>query len=228
MNVIITGASSGIGNEMAKQFAEKGHRVLAIARSKEKLEQLAEINGLITTLVLDLSFNTGEDDFRQSIEEWEEVDVVINNAGQLINKPFMETPINDFESMFNINVLSAIRIVQWSYDKLKKSEHAHIINISSMGGFQGSSKFSGLSAYSVSKGAVSILTECLAAEFAETSIKVNALALGAVGTEMLNNAFPGYEAPVSSSHMAKYIVDFAISGSQYYNGKILPVALGNP
>lgn len=228
MNVIITGASSGIGNEMAKQFAEKGHRVLAIARSKDKLKVLTEENSQITTLVLDLSSNNGEDDFKKVIGDWKEIDVVINNAGQLVNKPFMETSVSDFESMYNTNVLSAIRIIQWSFDKLKKSELAHIINISSMGGFQGSSKFPGLSAYSISKGALSILTECLAAEYVETSIKVNALALGAVGTEMLNNAFPGYIAPVSSSSMANYIVDFAFNGANYYNGKVLPVALGNP
>lgn len=228
MKVIITGTSSGIGREIAKQFAEKGHEVIAIARNEEKLNSLSKEYPLIKTLALDLSSDSSENKFKACLANYKEIDIVINNAGQLINKPFIQTSIQDFELMMNVNVMSVVRMIQWSYEKLMQSEQAHIVNISSMGGFQGSSKFPGLSAYSSSKGAVSILTECLAAEFNETNIKVNALALGAVGTEMLNNAFPGYEAPLSSKEMANYIVDFALTGATFYHGKVLPVALGNP
>ena len=97
-----------------------------------------------------------------------------------------------------------------------------------MGGFQGSAKFAGLSAYSSSKAAVVGLTECLAEELKDKDIFVNCLAIGAVQTEMLSEAFPGYEAPVSPKQMAEYIFDFAIKGSQFYNGKILPVSSSTP
>jgi NAD(P)-dependent dehydrogenase (short-subunit alcohol dehydrogenase family) len=97
-----------------------------------------------------------------------------------------------------------------------------------MGGFQGSVKFKGLSYYSASKAAISCLTECLANEFSESRISVNCLALGAVQTEMLNEAFPGYKAPVEAHEMAEFISEFALSGHKFFNGKILPVAVGTP
>jgi NAD(P)-dependent dehydrogenase (short-subunit alcohol dehydrogenase family) len=105
---------------------------------------------------------------------------------------------------------------------------SHIVNISSMGGFQGSAKFPGLSAYSVSKGALSILTEALSTEFASKDIRVNALCLGAVQTEMFEEAFPGFKAPLSAEEMGHYIADFALTAHRFYNGKILPVSLEDP
>ena len=106
--------------------------------------------------------------------------------------------------------------------------NSHIVNIGSMGGFQGSAKFKGLSLYSAAKGAVAVLTESMAEEFKERGIKVNALALGAVQTEMLASAFPGYKAPLTAGQMAEFIADFALNGHKYFNGKILPVSLSTP
>jgi NAD(P)-dependent dehydrogenase (short-subunit alcohol dehydrogenase family) len=105
---------------------------------------------------------------------------------------------------------------------------SHIVNISSMGGYQGSTKYRGLSYYSASKAALSSLTECLSEEFRESGIIVNCLALGSVGTGMLEKAFPGYKAPVNTTEMAEFISWFAINGSKIFNGKVLPVALSNP
>ena len=97
-----------------------------------------------------------------------------------------------------------------------------------MGGIQGSQKFKGLSAYSSSKGAIITLTECLAEEFKTENLIFNSLALGAVQTEMLSKAFPGYQAPLKSSDMACFIVKFFIDGGQYFNGRIIPVSLTTP
>jgi NAD(P)-dependent dehydrogenase (short-subunit alcohol dehydrogenase family) len=105
---------------------------------------------------------------------------------------------------------------------------SHVVTISSMGGIQGSLKFPGLSAYSSSKGAVITLSELLAEEYKELGIAFNVLALGAVQTEMLEEAFPGYQAPISAANMAQYIVDFTLTGNQYYNGKVLEVSSTNP
>ena len=104
----------------------------------------------------------------------------------------------------------------------------HVLNITSMGGIQGSTKFPGLSAYSSSKGALIILTELLAQEFKESGPSFNALALGAVQTEMLEEAFPGYQAPVSAAQMAQYVIEFAMIGNQFYNGKVLPISSSTP
>ena len=113
-------------------------------------------------------------------------------------------------------------------DLLGKKQKSHILTISSMGGFQGSAKFAGLSAYSSSKAAIAGLTECLAEEFKGKNIAVNCLAIGAVQTEMLAEAFPGYKAQLLPFQMAEYIMDFAAKGHLYYNGKILPVSLSTP
>tara|TARA_R110000868_G_scaffold226837_5_gene479481 strand:+ start:333 stop:1013 length:681 start_codon:yes stop_codon:yes gene_type:complete len=226
MNIIVSGASKGIGYELACQAAEFGHNVLAIARNGELLDRLVAKSELITALKVDLA----KHECAESVLAWSNkvgnVDVLINNAGQLINKPFIETSVEDFRNQFDANIITAVKLTQVVIAVMNKA--AHIVNITSMGGFQGSSKYAGLSAYSSSKGALSILTECLAEELKDSNISVNALALGAVQTEMLENAFPGYDAPVSASEMASYILDFASTGHRFYNGQILPVAIGNP
>ena len=107
-------------------------------------------------------------------------------------------------------------------------QQGHVVTVSSMGGVQGSMKFPGLSAYSSSKGAVITLTELLAEEYKETGPSFNVLALGAVQTEMLEEAFPGYKAPVTALEMATYIKDFALTGQKLYNGKLLQVSNSTP
>ena len=106
---------------------------------------------------------------------------------------------------------------------------AHVVSISSMGGIQGSLKFGGLAAYSSSKGALITLSEILAEEYKERGIIFNTLALGAVQTEMLAEAFPDYyKANISPQEMAHYIADFALNGSKVFNGKVLQVANTTP
>ena len=158
--------------------------------------------------------------------KFDHVDILINNAGQLVNKPFNKTTFNDFESVYKVNVFGAAELIRLLIKSFNSS--CHIVNISSIGGIAGSSKFSGLSAYSSSKGALNILTEMLSEEFKESDIKINSLALGAVQTEMLNDAFPGYKAPLSAKEMAKFILDFSLNGSKFFNGKIIPVSISNP
>lgn len=225
---IVTGASRGIGFEISKQLAQKGHQVIAVARSADLLQKLEKTAPEeITAKPTDL---TEQEDVSKLIDfihdKFGQVDILINNAGALINKTFAELTLDDWRSQIESNLISAVHITKQLLPFF--TEDAHILNISSMGGFQGSSKFPGLSAYSVSKGALSILTECLAAELSEQSMNVNALCLGAVQTEMLEQAFPGIEAPVTAHEMGEYIADFALNGSAFYNGKILPVALEDP
>ena len=159
-------------------------------------------------------------------DKFSSVDILINNAGQLINKPFNKTSFTDFESVYKVNVFGVAELIRLLLKSFNSP--AHIINISSIGGIAGSSKFSGLSAYSSSKGALNILTEMLYEEFKESDIKINTLALGAVQTEMLNNAFPGYKAPLSAKEMAEFILEFSLNGFKFFNGKIIPVSISNP
>lgn len=204
------------------------HNIIAISRTEVIFDKYLDLNKKsFTHLKLDLA-NT---DFKESllpriVEKIKEIDIIINNAGLLINKPFEELTDNDFDDIFDLNVKSIFRLIRDLISVIKKG--AHIVNISSMGGYQGSAKFPGLSLYSASKGALAVLTECLAEELKDKGISVNALALGAVQTEMLSEAFPNYKAPLSASEMADFIYDFALTGHKHYNGKILPVSLSTP
>lgn len=224
MNIVVTGAGKGIGLELVKVFVENEHNTVAISRNISNLEKIN------SKFLIPVSFDLISDDYNKlsSIinSNLSSVDILINNAGLLINKPFQDLTDDDFDNVFNTNVKAAFKLTQLLFPFFNKE--SHIVNISSIGGVQGSSKFPGLSLYSASKGAISILTECLAEELKESKISVNALALGAVQTEMLAEAFPEYKAPLSATDMAKYIYDFALTGNKYYNGKILPVSISTP
>ena len=224
-NIIITGTSRGIGFELVQLFAKAGHNILALSRNSKPIENLQLKN--VTSLPFDLSKN---DDYKK-VEtyirsHWNQVDVLINNAGALLNKPFSETSMDDFEKVYKTNVFGVSEMTRVVLPFMKR--HSHVVTISSMGGVQGSMKFPGLSAYSSSKAAVITLTELLAEEYKETGPSFNVLALGAVQTEMLEAAFPGYQAPTTALEMAQYIFDFSLNGSKYYNGKLLQVSNSTP
>ena len=140
----------------------------------------------------------------------------------MVNKAFEDISLEEFEKIYKTNVMGVVGLTQKLLPFFHKN--SHVVNISTMGGVQGSVKFPGLSAYSSSKAAVITLTELLAEEFKETGPSFNVLALGAVQTEMLEEAFPGYKAPLSAKEMAQYIMDFSLTGNKYYSGKLLQVS----
>jgi len=223
-NVIITGTSRGIGYELALLFANAGHNVLAISR---KMPQALLENKNISCLAIDLSESGSTAEVKQFIEStWNHVDIVIHNAGALVLKPFAEISDEEFEYVYKVNVFGVAALNRAVLPFMKKG--SHVITISSMGGVQGTVKFSGLAAYSSSKGAVITLSELLAEEYRERGIAFNVLALGAVNTEMLQEAFPGYEAPLSATSMADYIYNFSLTGNTYFNGKVLQVSSTTP
>lgn len=224
-NIIITGTSRGIGYEMVKLFNEQGCQVLALSRNDKPISDLNLDN--VTTFSCDLCDANIYNKIESFINDnWNQVDVLINNAGALLNKPFSETTIKDFEAVYKTNVFGVSEMTRTVIPFMKKG--GHVVTISSMGGVQGSMKFPGLAAYSSSKAAVITLTELLAEEYKETGPSFNVLALGAVQTEMLEEAFPGYQAPTTALEMAKYITNFALTGNTYYNGKLLQISNSTP
>ena len=224
-NIVITGTSRGIGFELAQLFANNNHNVLALSRTTNSIESLQHKN--ITAISTDLS---NENDLNKVSDfvksNWKQVDVIIHNAGMLINKPFTELTSDDYLEVYKVNVFAVAELTKIMIPFLNKG--SHVVTVSSMGGIQGSLKFPGLAAYSSSKGAVITLSELLAEEYKEQGISFNVLALGAVQTEMLEEAFPGYQAPTTAKEMASYIFDFSLKGNQFYNGKVLQVSSTNP
>lgn len=231
MNYLITGASRGIGYDTAMELAaNSANRVLVVSRNEEALQALADEAQLryghsnISYLKVDLkALDTAR--LYDWVAGFGSLTGLVNNAGLLINKPFEELAAEDWQAMFDTNFFSVVHILQCLKPLLKD---AHVINISSMGGFQGSSKFPGLVAYSAAKAALANLTECLAEEWKEQGIAVNCLALGAVQTEMLATAFPGFNAPVTSAQMGSFVAWFLQQGHTFFNGKVLPVSVSTP
>ena len=236
MNIIVTGASRGIGYEMVKLFAGNGnHHIIAISRNEEKLQRLVKecknINPetRVIPLVLDLLEILENPDRLENVKTaLDHIDILINNAGSLTNKAFDVISLKEVDDMFSTNFFVPAMMIRELLGHMGEKGKTHIVNIGSMGGFQGSSKYPGLSYYSASKAALALLTECLPGELKNSNIYVNCLALGSAQTEMFNEAFPGSEAVLSAVEMAEYIVDFATNGHKYFNGKIIPVALSNP
>ncbi|MBE7693720.1 SDR family NAD(P)-dependent oxidoreductase [Tenacibaculum finnmarkense] len=223
-NIIITGTSRGIGHELALQFANAGHNVLAISR---KTPQTLIDNNNVTCLSVDLSNEEALQEVEKFLSQtWKKVDIIVHNAGSLLLKPFGEITSQEFENIYKVNVFGVANLTRICLPYLQKG--SHVVTISSMGGIQGSMKFAGLAAYSSSKGAVITLSELLAEEYKEKGISFNVLALGSVNTEMLQEAFPGYQAPLSATEMADYIYNFALTGHKYYNGRVMQVSTTTP
>jgi 3-oxoacyl-[acyl-carrier protein] reductase len=226
MTVVITGASRGIGKELINFFLENNGQVIALSSNPTKIKIVHP-----KLQVVSADFNDMDAVFKaaEKIKKaTKEVSVLINNAATLVNKPFNEISVHDFETTYRINVEAPFFFTQQLVDVMGLTKTAHIVNISSMGGFMGSAKFAGLSAYSSSKGALTTLTECLAEELKDKNIHANCLCLGAVNTEMLKQAFPGYQAPLNPKQMADYIGNFALTAHTYFNGKVLPISVSTP
>ncbi|MBQ0146901.1 MAG: SDR family oxidoreductase [Flavobacteriaceae bacterium] len=227
-NIIITGASRGIGYELAKQHLALGNRVLTISRNVEKLKELAAFakEGQYDFLGIDLADFNQIDAVLKAIDSWDQIDVLYNNAGLCINKSFEDITEEDLLRSWKINFMAPYRLIQLLMPKFKSC--SHVVNVSTMGAVQGSVKFPGLSVYSSSKSATVNLTELLAEELKDHGPRINAVALGAVQTEMLDEAFPGYIAPTQPDEMAEYLVDFGLNGWKYFNGKIQQASISTP
>ena len=232
MLILVTGASKGIGFEMVKRFSKNPNTlVIAVSRNTDSLTKLVKQKNTTSILPLkaDITKESDQKKISHTIKSLDlGLDILINNAGQIVNKPFEKISTKELQSVYNTNVFAPFTLIQTLLPLLNKKNKSHIVNISSMGGFQGSAKFAGLSAYSSSKSALSGLTECLAEELKDRNIAVNCLALGAVQTEMLGKAFPGYKAPLSAAKMAEFICEFALTGQLFFNGKIIPVSSTTP
>jgi 3-oxoacyl-[acyl-carrier protein] reductase len=232
MVVLITGTSKGIGFELAKELSKTAPvMVIAVSRNTKALSRYIEQNNIsnILTIKADITRAPDQKKIFLTLKKLNlKLNVLINNAGEMVNKPFAKISPKELQSVYATNVFAPFQLIQTLLPFFDFMSKAHIVNISSMGGFQGTVKFAGLSAYSSSKAALCGLTECLAEEFKTKNIAVNCLAIGAVQTEMLNKAFPGYKAPLTAKKMAEYISNFALTGQNYFNGKIIPVSLTTP
>jgi len=224
--IVVLGASRGIGASIVKIFAQNNDfQIIALSRNLSRMQEQFEAFDNVYSYAFDLSSVNVREKAEEIFTKFKKIDILINNAGALVNKPFAELSHDDISLSFQVNIIGVMGVTQAA---VRFMSQAHIVNISSIGGFQGSVKFPGLSAYSTSKAALCGFTELFAEEYKDTAITMNCLCLGAVQTEMLEEAFPGYVAPLSADKMASYITEFALNGNKWMNGKIIPVSLTTP
>ena len=220
--IVVTGTSSGIGHQICIQAAKMNFHVISVSRN---IEPLKDIGG-IESFSIDITNKDSIDEFITNLKSRKiKIDILINTAGYLVSELFGDTTYESYKKTFDVNVVGLAEITR-SLIPIINSD-GHVINISSIGGVNGSKKFPGLSAYSSSKAAVIALTEVLAEEY-QNGPSFNVLALGAVQTKMLKEAFPDYNAETKPEEMAKYILDFAIKGNKLFNGKLISVSNSNP
>jgi NAD(P)-dependent dehydrogenase (short-subunit alcohol dehydrogenase family) len=239
MNIVVTGASRGVGYQTALELTKSGdHTVFALSRNADGLKKLKEASpaSRLVPVVCDLLDAGSLEKAVKEIEKYAgEIEILINNAGHLVRKPFAQTGAAEVATVFGVNVLGVFTLTQLLLPHLKRGRlapkekiAAHIVNISSMGGVQGSKKFAGLSAYSTSKGALITLTECLSEELQEAGIRANCIALGSVETAMFREAFPGVRAGSDVQSTGAWLARFALEGSLFFNGKTLQLSASTP
>jgi NAD(P)-dependent dehydrogenase (short-subunit alcohol dehydrogenase family) len=230
-NIVITGASSGIGYATALSLSKNSeHRVFALARNSALLKSLAAKApaGNVVPFVFDILAGKTLLETIDGTLKGADIDILINNAGHLVNKPFAETGAEEWKATFDVNFFGTVNVIRSVLPLMGRGDRGHIVNIGSMGGVEGSIKFPGLTAYSASKAALANLTETLAQELVQKNIAINCLAFGAVQTEMLGKAFPGYQAPVSANETGIFVGHFALTGATFFNGKIIHVSSSTP
>lgn len=230
--VVVTGASTGVGRATAKALVQQhGCEVIAVARSAAKLQDLAHEcaggRGSLRPLGMDLEQEGAVAQVKQAVGP-RRLHGLVNNAGLLLKHGLGGWTAADAQRLFRLNATIPLLLTQTLAAALQGDPPGHVVNIGSMGGFQGSVKFPGMAAYSASKAALANLTECLAEELKDRQVRCNCLCLGAVDTAMLREAFPGYTASVGPDEVGNYLARFVVEGHNFYNGKVLPFAVSTP
>ena len=230
--IVVTGSSKGVGRAVAKTLVKiHGCTVIGVSRDREGLASLKEefdmSSGVFESLTVDLAAASG---IEQVVAQAKgrRLHGLVNNAGLLIKREWGAWQAEDLQRLFHLNATVPLLLSQVLSPLLAGDPPGHIVNIGSMGGFQGSVKFPGLAGYSASKCAAANITECMAEELKDRHVRCNCLCLGAVDTAMLRVAFPGYQAPVGPEEMGEYIARFVLEGHKLFNGKVLPLALSTP
>lgn len=225
---LITGGGRGIGAATAEALARKGAQVIVASRTEAELTAtvaaLRSAGLQASSITLDVADEAAvETAFSRIAGEWGRLDILVNNAALLLSGPFAEMAMDDWDRLLAVNLRGAVLCARQAFRLMDKSGGS-IVNVSSLGGLPGTEKFPGYAAYTVSKFAMTGLTEALAAEGRERNIRVNGVAPGAVDTLMLRQAAPHLRTRTGPAEVAKviaFLCDPAESGCM--TGAMLPI-----
>ena len=213
-NVLITGASSGIGLTAAHQLADAGAHVILVARTQETLEQVkAQIEargGKATVFPCDLNdLNAIDQTSAKILEEIKQIDILVNNAGRSIRRAVHESTdrFHDFERTMQLNYFGAVRLVMNLLPQMMIRRSGHVVNISSIGVLANATRFS---AYVASKAALDAFSRCLSAEVHSHKIAITSVYMPLVRTPMIAPTKIYKYVPTLSPEEAVDLIAYAI------------------
>ena len=192
--VIVTGASSGIGRETAREFAKHGANVVLASRNREKLEAIAaDIGKAATVIPVDVTDRLSVEALvRRTVEEYDAIDVLINNAGVGLFAPVADGNLDNARHLFEANFWGAVNCIQAATPYMISQRRGHIVNVSSVAG-RISPPHMGM--YAASKHALAAISDALRVELSSKGIGVSTIYPGLTDTSFMENMLQEVEAP---------------------------------
>lgn len=222
--VIVTGASRGIGLATAARFHSEGANVALFARNADRLAKIADGEERYHPVAGDVSSKEDVDRlFDECIETFGEPHILINNAGIVEGAEVSEMSERVWDQHFDVNVKGVFLCTRRAVPLMRSAGGGSIVNVASISGVLGPSKFPGFSAYAASKAAVIMLTEALAPELGPQGIRVNCVSPGSVETDMFASVAPGVEADMQPEEIASTIAWLCSSEARPVNGQNIHV-----
>ena len=231
-NIIVTGASGGIGNAIIKKLSESGANILASGTRIEKLEELKKNFESIKILKFDISQNEKIEEFIENatIELGGSLDGLVNNAGITQDNLAIRMSLEEWQKVININLTSTFLMSKFAIKKMLKNKSGKIINITSVVGHTGNL---GQSNYTASKAGIIAMSKSLAIEYAKKNININCISPGFINTAMTEKIDQKFKeiilSKIPSARMgepediANAVLFLASNQSDYINGETLHV-----
>jgi NADP-dependent 3-hydroxy acid dehydrogenase YdfG len=229
--VIVTGASSGIGEATATKLGERGAKVAIVARRRERLEKLAvqieKSGGQALVIEADITDKKiCQEAVEEVLKEWNKIDILINNAGVMLLGPTAKAPLEEWERMISVNLLGLLYMTYAALPNMRKAGSGHLVNISSVAG---RTARAGSAVYNATKWGVNAFTEALRQELVSDKLKIRTTLIepGAVETELtshnrpevqetLKERFKGMDKKLQSEDIAAAIL-YALSQPEHVN-----------
>ena len=231
-NIIVTGASGGIGNSIIKKLSESGANILASGTKIEKLEKLKSQFDNIKILKFDISQTDNIEDFieKSSLELGGNLSCLINNAGITQDNLAIRMSLDEWKKVIDVNLTSTFLLSKFAIKKMLKNKSGKIINITSIVGHTGNL---GQANYTASKAGIIAMSKSLAIEYAKKNININCISPGFIKTAMTDKIDEKFKeiivAKIPSARLgqpediANAVIFLASNQSDYINGETLHV-----
>ena len=231
-NIIVTGASGGIGNSIVKKLNEAEANILASGTKTEKLDELKKNFGNIKTLKFDISQSEKIEEFIENAtnELGGSLDCIVNNAGITQDNLAIRMSLDEWQKVIDINLTSTFLMSKFAIKKMLKNKSGKIVNITSVVGHTGNP---GQANYSASKAGIIAMSKSLAIEYSKKNININCISPGFIKTAMSDKIDDNFKEVIISKipsarlgepdDVANAVLFLSSDQSNYINGETLHV-----